>query len=201
MLQPCLAAQAAARRTTRMSQVCCVRLWLVASSEAAVRHLSSPPLSLSLLLCCCACSYGVSCAPRKIIPGHLGLWQCSKMITMPDFGLEGASSILAEILSIFVYLLFYLSVRGEGDCCTTPRHAEIARPGHERVNAHSRWDDRWVKHDQPLGQVHLDTRPARAMSAPPPPPPLSTGPPLTPLSFLLPHPGRRPVYHSSSVPT
>ena len=54
--------QAAGGHTTSVSQVLGVlprRLFIVALSEAAVRYLSSPPLSLSLslslLLCCCAC--------------------------------------------------------------------------------------------------------------------------------------------------
>ena len=60
-LQPRLAAQAAAGHTTSVWQVRGVLLWLVALSEAAIRHQSSPPLSLLL---CCACVCGVSRASR-----------------------------------------------------------------------------------------------------------------------------------------
>ena len=71
-LQPRLPAQAAAGHTTSVWQVRGVLLWLIALSEAAIRHQSSPPLCLSL---CCACVCGVSRisrAPRQIRPWVFG---------------------------------------------------------------------------------------------------------------------------------
>ena len=64
MLQPRLAAQAAAANTTRVLQACGVLLWLYRTLRSAIAHRH---LSLSLLPCCCACVCGVSCALRKVI--------------------------------------------------------------------------------------------------------------------------------------
>ena len=82
MLQPRLAAQAAAGHTTHVSRVCGVMLWLVALSKAAVRHLSQV------------------------------IWifgDEKKMVTMPDFGRTGASWIISEIVFfLFCFtILFY----------------------------------------------------------------------------------------------
>ena len=74
-LQPRLAAQAAASHTTSVWQVCGVLLWVVALSEAAIRHQSSPPLSLfccAVNVMCVVCR--ASCAPREKEYGCLVLW-------------------------------------------------------------------------------------------------------------------------------
>ena len=70
-LQPRLAAQAAAGHTTSVWQVRGVLLWLVALSEAAIRHQSSPPLSCAVL-CMYVCA--VSRVSRKYEYGSLELW-------------------------------------------------------------------------------------------------------------------------------
>ena len=43
---------------------------------------------------------------QHLASGNTDLWWYSKMVAMPDFGLERASSILAEILSICFHFLF-----------------------------------------------------------------------------------------------
>ena len=69
-LQPRLAAQAAAGHTTSMWQVRGVMLWLVALSEAAIRHQSSPPLSFAVLCMheyvCAVCRASGSRREKKV---------------------------------------------------------------------------------------------------------------------------------------
>ena len=69
-----------------MLQIRSVLLWLVALSEAAIRHQSSPPLSLF----CCAVhvvSYVRRAArlARAAKKKNMDLWQYGQMVTMPDF--------------------------------------------------------------------------------------------------------------------
>ena len=116
-LQPRLEARALAGHTTRVSQVCVALPWLVALSEAAVRPLSSPHLSLLFWRCVCVC--GVRCVVRAakkrtrylVLIWMLDIVRISDMVTMPEFGLEGVSLILAEIVSLFLYIIFICSNR------------------------------------------------------------------------------------------
>ena len=66
-------------------------LWLVALSEAAIRHSPSPPLSL---LRCYACASGV-CAAQKV---DIDLSYYGRMVATPDFRVDGAN--LAEVMPI-----------------------------------------------------------------------------------------------------
>ena len=88
-----------------MWQIRGVLLWLVALSEAAIRHQPSPPPSLF----CCAV-HVVSCvrrvarlerAARKKNEDLLVIW------SKPDFGFDCVSSSLAEFMSIFFFQLFF----------------------------------------------------------------------------------------------
>ena len=69
-LQPLLAAQAAAGHTTSVWQVRGVVLWLVALSEAAIRHQSSSPLSLF----CCVVHACVVCLAHAAKNKNMDLW-------------------------------------------------------------------------------------------------------------------------------
>ena len=58
----------------------------------------------------------------------MGFWKYGKLVTMPDFELEGASSILADIMSIFFTTFFLFNFF----CCIvhvtqTPRTTNSTR--------------------------------------------------------------------------
>ena len=102
-----LAAQAAAGHTTSVWQVRGVLLWLVALSEAAIRHQSSPPLSFAVLCMCVRCVARLARAAKN---KNMDLWQYGQMVTMPDFGFDGVSSSLGEFMSILFYFQFFFQL-------------------------------------------------------------------------------------------
>ena len=110
-LQPRTAAQAAAGHTTSVWQIRGVLLWL---SEAAIRHQSSPPLSVSLF-CCCACMcvrcVGVWRAPRKMrkcgcIFGNMVEWSQCPILDLMALVRASQSSCLFLFFNFFCQLFF-----------------------------------------------------------------------------------------------
>ena len=113
-LQPRLAAHEAAGHTTSVWQVRGVLLWLVALSEAAIRHHSSPPLSL---FCCavhgCVCGVSrVSRAPRKIriwMFGNMVKWsRCPILDLMAWVRASQFMSIYFFSTFFFNFVLYYV---------------------------------------------------------------------------------------------
>ena len=108
-----------------MSQIPGVLLWLVAISEAAIRHQSSPPLSFAVL-CMLRHACGESRvwrAPRKK-KGSLVIWSNGHDA---QFGFDGESSSLAEFMSIFVSTFFFLYYVRNPDTTDNRQHTSSAR--------------------------------------------------------------------------